>query len=107
MFHRDWLKSIGETARAKSAGELATLATESLSFTVSAGNVAGMRTQLGLNPGQGACQRRTKVHKVTAERLTAMTEVVSDALKAAITAQEALARAKDHLLSIHRSLEKL
>ena len=103
----DWLKSIGETARAKSAGELATLATESLSFTVSTGNVSGMRTQLGLNPGQGACQRRTKVYKVRAEQLEFLMSHTGNTLKCLETASEALNKAREWALSLHRMLESL
>ena len=103
----DWLKSIGETARAKSAGELATLATESLSFTVSTGNVSGMRTQLGLNPGQGACQRRTKVRKVQAEQLEFLMSHTGNTLKCLETASEALNKAREWALPLHRMLESL
>lgn len=103
----DWLKSIGETAQTKSAHELATLATESLSFTVSPGNVSGMRTQLGLNPGQGACQRRTKVRKVQAEQLELLMRHAGNTLKCLETAAEALTKAREWALSLHRMLESL
>jgi len=103
----DWLKSIGETAQTKPAHELATLATESLSFTVSAGNIAGMRTQLGLNPGQGACQRRTKVRKVQAEQLEFLMSHTGNTLKCLETASEALNKAREWALPLHRVLESL
>ena len=72
-----------------------------------AGNVARMRTQLGLNPGQGACQRRTKVRKVQAEQLEFLMSHTGNTLKCLETASEALNKAREWALPLHRMLESL
>ena len=101
----DWLKSIGDAAKDKPAETLANLATESLGFPVSMGNVQGIRKALGLAPGQGKCQRVAKSCKLSAATLHDLALSVHGAQKALAALATAVREAEAHVAQIDILLE--
>ena len=100
-----WLQSLGDEISQRSAGELARRATEKLGFTVTLGNVANLRRQMGCGPGKRTGGRGAK--KLSALQHERTLELIGTVMKQVSGCRNTLDAALDNLHNLHLLVEGL